>query len=109
MGSGVVEISLRVALNSKGRMSWHHSFLMSFCNNTWYFFTNVSILLVNMFILFLLGDTLYYRFTSDLDTNDWGYKFTVTGGHRGRFLTGELVQKMVWVGILIKLLPHLLL
>ncbi|GCC35998.1 hypothetical protein chiPu_0014488 [Chiloscyllium punctatum] len=51
------------------------------------------------------GDTLYYRFISDLDTNDWGYKFTVTGGHRGRFLTGfEILKQMVSEE---RILPHL--
>lgn len=35
------------------------------------------------FILFL-GDTLYYIFTSDNSTNDWGWKFVVTGGQLGR-------------------------
>uniref|UniRef100_UPI00398EF9C9 zinc finger ZZ-type and EF-hand domain-containing protein 1 isoform X2 n=1 Tax=Pristiophorus japonicus TaxID=55135 RepID=UPI00398EF9C9 len=51
------------------------------------------------------GDTLYYRFTSDLDTNDWGYKFTVTGGHRGRFLTGfEILKQMLSEA---RILPHL--
>lgn len=37
---------------------------------------------------FLLGDTLYYRFMSDMSNTEWGYKFTITGGHRGRFQTG---------------------
>lgn len=37
---------------------------------------------------FLSGDTLYYRFMSDMSNTEWGYKFTVTGGHRGRFQTG---------------------
>ncbi|XP_078404848.1 zinc finger ZZ-type and EF-hand domain-containing protein 1 isoform X3 [Cetorhinus maximus] len=51
------------------------------------------------------GDTLFYRFTSDLDTNDWGYKFTVTGGHRGRFLTGfEILKQMLSEE---RILPHL--
>ncbi|XP_051891309.1 LOW QUALITY PROTEIN: zinc finger ZZ-type and EF-hand domain-containing protein 1 [Pristis pectinata] len=51
------------------------------------------------------GDTLYYRFTSDLDTNDWGYKFTVTGGHRGRFLTGfEILKQMLLEE---RVIPHL--
>lgn len=39
---------------------------------------------------FLSGDTLYYRFMSDMSNTEWGYKFTVTGGHRGRFQTGNL-------------------
>ncbi|XP_027043421.1 zinc finger ZZ-type and EF-hand domain-containing protein 1-like isoform X1 [Pocillopora damicornis] len=34
------------------------------------------------------GDTLYYIFTSDSSTNDWGWKFVVTGGQLGRFKTG---------------------
>lgn len=34
------------------------------------------------------GDTLYYRFTSDMSNTEWGYKFTVTAGHLGRFQTG---------------------
>lgn len=37
---------------------------------------------------FLSGDTLYYRFISDMSNTEWGYKFTVTGGYRGRFQTG---------------------
>ncbi|XP_031567894.1 zinc finger ZZ-type and EF-hand domain-containing protein 1-like [Actinia tenebrosa] len=36
----------------------------------------------------LPGDTLYYKFTSDSSTNDWGWKFVVTGGQHGRFKTG---------------------
>uniref|UniRef100_A0A8C2TBV7 Zinc finger ZZ-type and EF-hand domain containing 1 n=1 Tax=Coturnix japonica TaxID=93934 RepID=A0A8C2TBV7_COTJA len=35
----------------------------------------------------LPGDTLYYRFTSDMSNTEWGYKFTVTAGHLGRFQT----------------------
>lgn len=38
-----------------------------------------------------VGDTLYYKFMSDMSNTDWGYKFTVTGGHRGRFQTGMLI------------------
>lgn len=34
------------------------------------------------------GDTVFYRFTSDSSNNDWGWKFTVTGGQLGRFETG---------------------
>jgi len=34
------------------------------------------------------GDTVYYKFISDASNNDWGYKFTVTGGQLGRFETG---------------------
>lgn len=37
------------------------------------------------------GDTLYYRFMSDMSNTEWGYKFTVTGGHRGRFQTGAVL------------------
>ncbi|EDO48016.1 predicted protein, partial [Nematostella vectensis] len=36
----------------------------------------------------LPGDVLHYRFTSDSNTNDWGWKFVVTGGQLGRFKTG---------------------
>lgn len=39
--------------------------------------------------VFLSGDTLHYRFMSDMSNTEWGYKFTVTGGHRGRFQTGN--------------------
>uniref|UniRef100_A0A8C2EGA8 Zinc finger, ZZ-type with EF hand domain 1 n=1 Tax=Cyprinus carpio TaxID=7962 RepID=A0A8C2EGA8_CYPCA len=42
------------------------------------------------------GDTLYYRFISDMSNTEWGYKFTVTGGHRGRFQTGfEILKQML--------------
>lgn len=42
------------------------------------------------------GDTLYYRFTSDICNTEWGYKFTVSGGHRGRFQTGfEILKQML--------------
>ncbi|KAM4546819.1 zinc finger ZZ-type and EF-hand domain-containing protein 1 [Fundulus diaphanus] len=42
------------------------------------------------------GDTLYYRFMSDMSNTEWGYKFTVTGGHRGRFQTGfEILKQML--------------
>ncbi|XP_042194365.1 zinc finger ZZ-type and EF-hand domain-containing protein 1 [Callorhinchus milii] len=52
------------------------------------------------------GDTLYYRFTSDMDTNDWGYRFTVTGGHRGRFLTGfEILRQMLQEDRVLQHLP----
>jgi len=34
------------------------------------------------------GDTIYYKFTSDSSNNDWGWKFSVTGGQLGRFETG---------------------
>ncbi|XP_020615962.1 zinc finger ZZ-type and EF-hand domain-containing protein 1-like [Orbicella faveolata] len=37
------------------------------------------------------GDTLYYFFKSDSSTNDWGWKFVVTGGQLGRFKTGFTV------------------
>lgn len=43
------------------------------------------------------GDTLYYRFTSDMSNTEWGYKFTVTAGHLGRFQTGVCsVLSFVW-------------
>ncbi|XP_041864265.1 zinc finger ZZ-type and EF-hand domain-containing protein 1 [Melanotaenia boesemani] len=42
------------------------------------------------------GDTLYYRFMSDMSNTEWGYKFAVTGGHRGRFQTGfEILKQML--------------
>ncbi|XP_048874070.1 zinc finger ZZ-type and EF-hand domain-containing protein 1 [Brienomyrus brachyistius] len=41
------------------------------------------------------GDTLYYRFISDMSNTEWGYKFTVTGGHRGRFQTGFEILKQI--------------
>ncbi|XP_034034875.1 zinc finger ZZ-type and EF-hand domain-containing protein 1 [Thalassophryne amazonica] len=42
------------------------------------------------------GDTLYYRFMSDMSNTEWGYKFTVTGGHRGHFQTGfEILKQML--------------
>uniref|UniRef100_A0A665UXQ7 Zinc finger, ZZ-type with EF hand domain 1 n=1 Tax=Echeneis naucrates TaxID=173247 RepID=A0A665UXQ7_ECHNA len=42
------------------------------------------------------GDTLYYRFMSDMSNTEWGYKFTVTGVHRGRFQTGfEILKQML--------------
>ncbi|XP_061557820.1 zinc finger ZZ-type and EF-hand domain-containing protein 1 isoform X2 [Phycodurus eques] len=42
------------------------------------------------------GDTLYYKFMSDMSNTEWGYKFTVTGGHRGRFQTGfEILKQML--------------
>lgn len=28
---------------------------------------------------------------SDMSNTEWGYKFTVTGGHRGRFQTGAVL------------------
>ncbi|XP_072475032.1 zinc finger ZZ-type and EF-hand domain-containing protein 1 isoform X2 [Notamacropus eugenii] len=44
----------------------------------------------------LPGDTLYYRFTSDMSNTEWGYKFTVTAGHLGRFQTGfEILKKLL--------------
>eukprot|EP00079_Xenopus_tropicalis_P033324 XP_017947095.1 PREDICTED: zinc finger ZZ-type and EF-hand domain-containing protein 1 isoform X2 [Xenopus tropicalis] len=44
----------------------------------------------------LPGDTLYYRFTSDMSYTVWGYKFTVAAGHRGRFQTGfEILKQML--------------
>ncbi|XP_062887585.1 zinc finger ZZ-type and EF-hand domain-containing protein 1 isoform X3 [Mobula hypostoma] len=55
--------------------------------------------------LYYRFDTVYYRFTSDLDASDWGFKFTVTGGHRGRFLTGfEILKQMLLEE---RILPHL--
>ncbi|KAM8835522.1 zinc finger ZZ-type and EF-hand domain-containing protein 1 isoform 1-T1 [Synchiropus picturatus] len=51
------------------------------------------------------GDTLYYKFMSDMSNTEWGYKFTVTGGHRGRFQTGfEILKQMLADD---KLLVHL--
>ncbi|XP_039612710.1 zinc finger ZZ-type and EF-hand domain-containing protein 1 isoform X1 [Polypterus senegalus] len=41
------------------------------------------------------GDTLYFRFVSDMSNTEWGYKFTVTGGHRGRFQTGFEILKLM--------------
>ncbi|XP_061461345.1 zinc finger ZZ-type and EF-hand domain-containing protein 1 isoform X2 [Rhineura floridana] len=41
----------------------------------------------------LPGDTLYYRFTTDMSNTEWGYKFTVTAGHLGRFQTGFEILK----------------
>ncbi|XP_035382867.1 zinc finger ZZ-type and EF-hand domain-containing protein 1 isoform X1 [Electrophorus electricus] len=42
------------------------------------------------------GDTLYYRFISDMSNTEWGYRFTVTGGQRGRFQTGfEILKQML--------------
>ncbi|XP_034149248.1 LOW QUALITY PROTEIN: zinc finger ZZ-type and EF-hand domain-containing protein 1 [Esox lucius] len=41
------------------------------------------------------GDTLHYRFISDMSNTEWGYKFTVTGGHRGRFQTGFEILKQI--------------
>ncbi|XP_077980047.1 zinc finger ZZ-type and EF-hand domain-containing protein 1-like [Glandiceps talaboti] len=41
------------------------------------------------------GDTLYYKFSSDCSTNDWGYKFTVTGGKMGRFETGYVLLNTI--------------
>ncbi|XP_077152606.1 zinc finger ZZ-type and EF-hand domain-containing protein 1 [Ranitomeya variabilis] len=44
----------------------------------------------------LPGDTLFYRFTSDMSCTEWGYKFTVAAGHRGRFHTGfEILKQML--------------
>ncbi|XP_073471151.1 zinc finger ZZ-type and EF-hand domain-containing protein 1 isoform X2 [Aquarana catesbeiana] len=44
----------------------------------------------------LPGDTLFYRFTSDMSFTEWGYKFTVAAGHRGRFQTGfEILKQML--------------
>ncbi len=41
------------------------------------------------------GDTMYYKFVSDCSNNDWGYKFTVTGGKLGRFDTGYTILNSV--------------
>ncbi|XP_044141120.1 zinc finger ZZ-type and EF-hand domain-containing protein 1 isoform X2 [Bufo gargarizans] len=44
----------------------------------------------------LPGDTLFYRFTSDMSCTEWGYKFSVAAGHRGRFQTGfEILKQML--------------
>lgn len=52
------------------------------------------------------GDTLYYRFMSDMSNTEWGYKFTVTGGHRGRFQTGfEILKQMLADEQVLSLLP----
>ncbi|XP_043848131.1 zinc finger ZZ-type and EF-hand domain-containing protein 1 isoform X2 [Dromiciops gliroides] len=53
----------------------------------------------------LPGDTLYYRFTSDMSNTEWGYKFTVTAGHLGRFQTGfEILKRMLSEE---RVIPHL--
>ncbi|MEE6469872.1 hypothetical protein FKM82_008802 [Ascaphus truei] len=53
----------------------------------------------------LPGDTLFYRFTSDMSCTEWGYKFTVSAGHRGRFQTGfEILKQMLSDQ---KVVPHL--
>nr|XP_045015573.1 zinc finger ZZ-type and EF-hand domain-containing protein 1 isoform X2 [Jaculus jaculus] len=53
----------------------------------------------------LPGDTLYYRFTSDMSNTEWGYRFTVTAGHLGRFQTGfEILKQMLSEE---KVIPHL--
>lgn len=49
------------------------------------YFFNVS------FFVAVSGDTLYYKFESDGSENDWGYRFTVTGGRIGRFDTGYMM------------------
>ncbi|PIK51868.1 putative zinc finger ZZ-type and EF-hand domain-containing protein 1 [Apostichopus japonicus] len=41
------------------------------------------------------GDTLYYKFVSDFNNNDWGFKFTVIGNHVGRFETGFVLLDSV--------------
>ncbi|CAL1573897.1 unnamed protein product [Knipowitschia caucasica] len=52
------------------------------------------------------GDTLYYRFMSDMSNTEWGYKFTITGGHRGRFQTGfEILKQMLAEDQVLNLLP----
>ncbi|XP_042298804.1 zinc finger ZZ-type and EF-hand domain-containing protein 1-like isoform X2 [Sceloporus undulatus] len=53
----------------------------------------------------LPGDTLYYRFTSDMSNTEWGYKFTVTAGHLGRFQTGfEILKQMLLEE---RVIPHI--
>ncbi|XP_053310913.1 zinc finger ZZ-type and EF-hand domain-containing protein 1 isoform X2 [Spea bombifrons] len=53
----------------------------------------------------LPGDTLFYRFTSDMSCTEWGYKFTVAAGHRGRFQTGfEIIKQMLSDQ---RVIPHL--
>ncbi|KAG9492570.1 hypothetical protein GDO78_000848 [Eleutherodactylus coqui] len=53
----------------------------------------------------LPGDTLFYRFTSDMSCTEWGYKFTVAAGHRGRFQTGfEILKQMLSDQ---RVIPHL--
>ena len=39
----------------------------------------------------IVGDSLYYKFTSECMSDDCGYKFTVTGGLLDRFNTGYLI------------------
>ncbi|XP_008426375.1 zinc finger ZZ-type and EF-hand domain-containing protein 1 isoform X2 [Poecilia reticulata] len=51
------------------------------------------------------GDTLYYKFMSDMSNTEWGYKFTVTGGHRGRFQTGFEILKQMLADV--RVLSHL--
>ncbi|KAG7253386.1 hypothetical protein CRUP_001216 [Coryphaenoides rupestris] len=52
------------------------------------------------------GDTLHYRFVADMSNTEWGYKFTVTGGHRGRFQTGfEILKQMLADEQVLGLLP----
>ncbi|KAM8975776.1 zinc finger ZZ-type and EF-hand domain-containing protein 1 [Pelodytes ibericus] len=53
----------------------------------------------------LPGDTLFYRFTSDMSCTEWGYKFTVAAGHRGRFQTGFEILKQMLVDE--RVMPHL--
>lgn len=60
-----------------------------------YFIRNPSLVIPSycsvltcLWFLYDTGDTLYYRFTSDMSNTEWGYKFTVTAGHLGRFQTG---------------------
>ncbi|XP_037350281.1 zinc finger ZZ-type and EF-hand domain-containing protein 1 isoform X1 [Talpa occidentalis] len=53
----------------------------------------------------LPGDTLYYRFTSDMSNTEWGYRFTVTAGHLGQFQTGfEILKQMLLEE---RVVPHL--
>ncbi|KAM9386110.1 zinc finger ZZ-type and EF-hand domain-containing protein 1 [Pholidichthys leucotaenia] len=52
------------------------------------------------------GDTLHYKFMSDMSNTEWGYKFTVIGGHRGRFQTGfEILKQMLADDQVISQLP----
>lgn len=52
--------------------------------------------------LSLSGDTLYYKFMSDMSNTEWGYKFTVTGGYRGRFQTGTVCKNNLGIDSLIE-------
>ncbi|XP_071500526.1 zinc finger ZZ-type and EF-hand domain-containing protein 1-like [Diadema antillarum] len=41
------------------------------------------------------GDTLHYKFQSDSNNTDWGYKLTITGNKLGRFETGYVILNTV--------------